>query len=160
MLTIQAADLNHPDHGRAIVALLDEYARHPMGGGKPLLDYVRSNLVQELAARPHARVLLAWDQGQAVGLLIAFEGFSTFACQPLLNIHDITVTESRRGQGVAKALLTAAEDLARQSSCCKLTLEVLSGNSRAQSLYRSLGYEGYQLDPQAGQALFWQKKLD
>ena len=41
----------------------------------------------------------------------------------------------------------------------KLTLEVLEGNSVAQSAYRAFGFEGYELDPQMGKALFWQKKL-
>lgn len=160
MASIQTADLNNPTHGAAIIALLDEYARHPMGGGKGLSDFVKNQLAAQLAARPHAKVLLAWEGEAAIGLLIAFEGFSTFACRPLLNIHDVVVSAPWRGQGHAKALFAAAEDLARQSGCCKLTLEVLSGNHGAQKLYRALGYEGYQLDPAAGQALFWQKKLD
>ena len=28
-----------------------------------------------------------------------------------------------------------------------------------QSAYRKLGFSGYQLDPQLGKALFWEKKL-
>jgi hypothetical protein len=43
--------------------------------------------------------------------------------------------------------------------CCKLTLEVLSGNTTAQTSYQRFGFAQYQLDPAAGQALFMQKWL-
>jgi hypothetical protein len=36
---------------------------------------------------------------------------------------------------------------------------VLEGNTIAMAAYRSLGFEGYQLDPALGKALFWEKKL-
>jgi ribosomal protein S18 acetylase RimI-like enzyme len=55
--------------------------------------------------------------------------------------------------------LQAAEEEALRRCCCKLTLEVLSNNQVAQTAYRKAGFAGYQLDPKAGQALFWQKKL-
>jgi ribosomal protein S18 acetylase RimI-like enzyme len=51
------------------------------------------------------------------------------------------------------------EELAGRLGCCKLTLEVLEGNSIAQAAYRSLGFDAYQLDPSLGKALFWEKKL-
>ena len=57
------------------------------------------------------------------------------------------------------ALLGAVEAEARRRGACKVTLEVLSGNARAKALYVALGYNDYQLDPEAGHALFWQKKL-
>ncbi|CFP45632.1 acetyltransferase [Bordetella pertussis] len=40
-----------------------------------------------------------------------------------------------------------------------MTLEVLEGNTRAQALYRRLGYAGYELAADTGRAMFWQKKL-
>lgn len=40
-----------------------------------------------------------------------------------------------------------------------MTLEVLSNNHRAQQAYRRFGFAGYALDPEAREALFWQKKL-
>jgi hypothetical protein len=42
---------------------------------------------------------------------------------------------------------------------CKLTLEVLSGNAPALRAYEREGFEGYQLDPAFGHAVFLQKKL-
>ena len=85
--------------------------------------------------------------------------FSTFACRPLLNLHDLGVSPRFQGQGVGKALLSALEQRGLAMGCCKITLEVLEGNAVAQGLYRKQGYEGYALDEHTGRALFWQKKL-
>ena len=144
--------------------LMDEYASGPAGGGQPLKAYARAHLAATLRTRPGAHTLLAVEYDAAgeenfIGLLNAFEGFSTFACKPLLNIHDVVVTESRRGQGTGKQLMQAAEELARELGCCKLTLEVLEGNAKAQGAYKSLGYAGYELDPAMGKALFWEKSI-
>lgn len=78
---------------------------------------------------------------------------------PLLNVHDMVVAAKFRGRGLSRKILSKAEELARERNCCKLTLEVLEGNEIAQRAYRSFGFEGYQLDPRMGRAMFWQKKL-
>jgi ribosomal protein S18 acetylase RimI-like enzyme len=153
------ADPGAPRDGATIVALLHAYASDPMGGGQGLNSAVRARLAQELARRPTVHCLLAHIEERAVGVAVCIEGFSTFACQPLLNLHDIAVLPAERRQGVGRALLRTAEQLARELGCCKLTLEVLSNNLAAQALYASAGFAQYQLDPAAGQALFWQKPL-
>jgi GNAT superfamily N-acetyltransferase len=160
-LTVEVieADLSHPAHAQAVVDLLNSYAQEPEGGGAGLGEQARRDLIPALRRRPDALVLLATQEGRAVGLLNAFEGFSTFAAAPLLNIHDVYVRPMLRGKGVARALFGYAERVARQRGCCKMTLEVLSGNLRAQRLYRAQGFEAYALDEPMGQALFWQKKL-
>ena len=91
--------------------------------------------------------------------LLRTHGFSTFIAKPLINVHDMTVLSDHRGQGIGKALLGAVEAEARRRGACKITLEVLSGNERAKALYVAHGYRDYQLDPQSGHALFWQKRL-
>ncbi|EZP82139.1 putative acetyltransferase [Novosphingobium resinovorum] len=158
-LVITRADFADPADAAAIVAMLDVYARDPMGGGEPLSDDVRERLVPALAQVPGAFVLLACLDGEAVGIANCFTGFSTFAARPLVNIHDIAVAPGHRGKGIARALFAAIEAEALARGACKITLEVLSGNQRAKELYASLGYGDYQLDPETGHALFWQKRL-
>lgn len=158
-LTVELADYANPRDAADIVALLDGYARDPMGGGAPLGDDVRAELVPGLANTPGAFSLIARLDGEAVGLADCFTTFSTFVARPLINIHDLAVRPEYRGRGLGKALLNAVEAEARKRGACKITLEVLSGNERAKALYASRGYADYTLDPEAGHALFWQKRL-
>jgi ribosomal protein S18 acetylase RimI-like enzyme len=158
-LEVIMADLAVPEMAAAIVDLLEQYARDPMGGGDGLTERVKENLIVELAKRPNIRVLLAYVNDTPAGLLVCMEGFSTFACRPLLNIHDIIVSKNYRRRGLAQLLLQKAENIAKELGCCKLTLEVLSGNEAARSTYHKFGFSGYQLDPANGEALFWQKPL-
>ena len=146
-------------HARGIVDVLDSYASDLNGGAQPLTELVRRTLVAELRRRPWVITLLAVEGDQAVGLLIAMEGFSTFKGQPLLNVHDVAVVPERRGSGIGQALFAEAERVARMRGCCKITLEVLSGNERAQRLYQRLGFAPYALDPELGTAQFWEKPL-
>ncbi len=159
MIEIVEADLNIPAHAEAMIQLMDEYALAPMGGGKGLSDYVKANLAAELAKRITAHIVLAFDSAEPAGLVVCLEGFSTFACQPLLNIHDVIVAFPYRGRGLSKLMLQKVEAIAIALGCCKLTLEVLEGNYIAQSAYKAFGFSGYELNPQMGKALFWEKKL-
>ena len=159
-IQVVRADYANPDHAVALVQLLDAYARDPMGGAHPLSDFAKANLVSALAARPQAYSVLAFDGQQAIGLVNCIEGFSTFACRPLVNVHDVAVLSSHRGQKVAEKMLALAESIAIERGACKLTLEVLQGNSGAYRLYQRLGFANYQLDPAMGQAQFMQKWLD
>lgn len=154
-----------PLHANALVSLLDAYARDPMGGGEPLSDFAKVNLISELGARPQAFSVLAFvrvddsvDEVPA-GLVNCIEGFSTFACRPLVNVHDVTVLPQFRGQRVAEVMLALAEEIARERGSCKLTLEVLQGNVGAARLYHRIGFSNYQLDPALGDAQFLQKWL-
>lgn len=157
-LTITLADYRDPRDAADIVALLDAYARDPMGGGAPLAETIKARLAEDLAANPQAFSLLARLDDKAVGLANCFMGYSTFAAAPLVNIHDLAVLPETRGRGVGKALLAAIEAEALKRGACKITLEVLSGNP-ARRLYAREGFGDYQLDPATGHALFWQKRL-
>ncbi|GGB80341.1 N-acetyltransferase [Marinobacterium zhoushanense] len=159
-IEIIEADLGLAEQADAFRQLINEYAKDPMGGGEPLPADILERLPLALAQRDDSYTLIAYSDGKPAGLLNAFEGFSTFACAPLLNIHDVIVASAYRGKGLADQLLEAAEGIARRTGCCKLTLEVLEHNSRAQTVYRRCGYAGYELDPNSGRALFWQKVLN
>lgn len=157
---ILIADYHQPDHQQIIGRLMNHYASDPMGGGEPLSQAVIDNLAKELAKVANAFTVLAMVNGEAVGLINAMQGFSTFKCQPLINIHDVIVADGCRGLGIAQQMMAKVEQVARQRGCCKLTLEVLEGNKAAQASYRNSGFAGYELDPEMGKAMFWQKFLD
>jgi GNAT superfamily N-acetyltransferase len=158
-ITTRIADYGDESDANTVVELLDCYARDPMGGGEPLGEEVRENLIPGLAKTPGAFSILAFDGDRAVGLSNCFTGYSTFAAKPLVNIHDMVVRDGQRGKGVGKAMFDAIHDEARRMGACKVTLEVLSGNHPAKGLYTAQGYGDYELDPDKGHALFWQKRL-
>jgi ribosomal protein S18 acetylase RimI-like enzyme len=156
------ADYANPRHAQVLVELLDAYAQDPMGGGEPLGDFAKRNLIACLAARPQAFSVLAFeapDEKTPMGSVNCIEGFSTFACKPLVNVHDVMVLAAYRGQRVAEKMFALVEAVAQERGACKLTLEVLSGNLGALRLYTRLGFAQYQLDPAAGSAQFLQKWL-
>ena len=101
MIEVARARYDNPAHAAALLDLMDAYARDPAGGGEPLSDFVRAKLIAELAARPFVFSVLAFDGDLPVGLVNAIEGFSTFACRPLVNVHDVVVASSHRGRGIA-----------------------------------------------------------
>lgn len=153
------ADYLNAQHARDIPILLDAYASDPMGGGTPLSEAVKQELVPELSKLPHAFSVLAYVDGEAVGLINCFEAFSTFQCKPLINIHDVVVLKEYRGLDLSQKMLALVEEIARFRGCCKLTLEILSENEIAQSAYRKFGFADFTLDPKLGVALFLEKPL-
>lgn len=158
-IIIKQANYNDPKDGRHLIELLDCYANDPMGGNRALPDYVAQNLVYELSNRREAISILAYVEGQPAGLANCFEGFSTFSCKPLINIHDLIVATEFRGLGLSTKMLKMVEEIAIERNCCKLTLEVLEKNYIAINSYKKFGFNQYQLDPLMGKAEFWEKKL-
>ncbi len=158
-IDIERANYLDPRQAADIVLLLDRYARDPMGGGAPLAPEVQRDLPASLAALPHAVSLLCYVDGRPAGLVNCFEGFSTFSCKKLLNIHDFAIADEFRGLGLSQYMLSEVEAVARERGCAKLTLEVLEGNEAARGAYRKFGFDDYQLDPALGKALFWQKSV-
>lgn len=158
---VSVKKINYLDAADAqtLVDLLDMYACDPMGGGEALSAQVKARLCGDLANHPGAVSWIAYVNGKPAGLLNAFKGYSTFKALPLMNVHDIAVAPAFRGQGVGQALLDALETYAQELGCCKLTLEVLSGNHVAQRSYQHFGFEQYALSAETGQALFMQKWL-
>ncbi|MFC3093451.1 GNAT family N-acetyltransferase [Alteromonas sediminis] len=158
-ITTRIADYNDACDAEHVLALLDHYARDPMGGGEPLSDYVKDNLISALSSRSFTFSVLAFCGDIPVGLANVIEGFSTFACKPLVNVHDLVVHKDYRGRGISHQLLAAVQQEAEARGCVKITLEVLSDNYNACESYKKFGFAPYTLDPEAGPAQFWQKYL-
>ena len=153
-IRIRQADLQNADDRHAVLHLIDVYARDAMGSGQPLPEDTGRRTIDGLRSHPAGSQFVAHDGDQPVGLAVCFSGFSTFAGRPLINVHDLIVLPDYRRQGIARALLKHVETVARQSDCCKLTLEVRHDNATAKSLYQQRGFSagepGYE---------FWTKSL-
>jgi GNAT superfamily N-acetyltransferase len=154
-------DYGNPAHTTLLLQLLQMYAQDPMGGGEAISADTTGRLIAEMAKRPHVFSILVFDtqSEKALGFANCIESFSTFKCRPVVNIHDFAVIPEARGAGVSQVLVEAIAQAAKHRDACKLTLEVLEGNKSAQRAYQKAGFKGYELDPEMGQALFWEKPL-
>jgi GNAT superfamily N-acetyltransferase len=91
---------------------------------------------------PRFRCLLAKQDGQdgvpeALGLLLYFPIYSTFAGEAGLYVEDLVVRQAARGRGIGRALLAACAAEAERQGCARLQLE---WNAPARRLYESLGF--------------------
>jgi len=158
-INVSLVDYHNSRQAQLLIELLDSYAQDPMGGGEPLSANVKQNLIDKLQELPYAFSFICYQDEKPVGLVNCIEGFSTFACKPVLNIHDLVVVSQARGQGICDKMLSFVEQWAKERGVCKLTMEVLEGNTVAQKAYIKAGFSGYELDPKMGKAMFWEKKI-
>jgi ribosomal protein S18 acetylase RimI-like enzyme len=124
-----------------------------------LSAFAKEHLPATMAATPGAFSVIGFQAGNPVALANCFTPLSTFACKPIVNIHDLAVLPHSRGSGVGQQMLSFVEEHARQAGACKITLEVLKGNDRARRSYSRFGFEAYTLDDTTGHALFLQKAI-
>ena len=136
---VRRAALDDAADRERLLVVLDEYLVDPAIGGSAWGPEVRSSVVPGLADAAGI-AFLAFDGGDVVGAAVCLPGYSTFWAKPLLNVHDLAVVGTRRGQGIGRRLLEAVEAEARRRGCCKVTLEVLESNTRARGLYDSYGF--------------------
>jgi ribosomal protein S18 acetylase RimI-like enzyme len=158
-LTIIEANLDNPQHQDAIIAMINAYARDPMGNGQDLPEQVRRDLIPGLRAHRSTLIFLAFHGDAPVGIAVCFIGFSTFTARPLINIHDLAVIPGYRQQGVGRQLLQGVEAKGRALGCGKLTLEVREDNRGAQQLYRDVGFDGLESDSGRPRMWFLEKRL-
>lgn len=142
-----------------LLALLQMYAKDPMGGGGAIEDATVAALPQALAAREYMHSFIVCEDDKPVAFSNCIESFSTFSGKGVMNIHDFAVVPECRGKNVSQFLLKGIQDYAASIDCTKLTLEVLEGNQSAIRAYEKSGFSAYQLNPDLGNAMFWQKAI-
>ncbi len=158
-IEIIEADLDLSAHQQDVLALTAAYALDPMGNDGPLPPGALERLIPGLKNHPTTLIFLAYANGHAVGLATCFRGFSTFAARPLINIHDLVVLPDHRGMGIGHRLLAAIEQKARDTGCCKVTLEVQEYNARARRTYEQAGFNQGLYSRDTGGSLFYWKTL-
>jgi GNAT superfamily N-acetyltransferase len=77
---------------------------------------------------------------EPVGFVQLFPSFSSVAACRIWVLNDLFVAPDARGQGVGRALLEAARQHAVQTGAKRLTLETMTENRAARSLYEEQGY--------------------
>jgi ribosomal protein S18 acetylase RimI-like enzyme len=155
-ITIVEGNLSDKRHCRALVALINAYRSHPMGGRLPKLSgQAGKELIGGLRNHRNVFILFAQCGKNLAGIAVCFPGFSTFWARPLLNVHDLIVSPQFRRRGIGKAIMEAAARKAALLGCCRVTLEVRADNSIAKRLYKKIGF-----GPCPAPMEFWVKSIN
>jgi GNAT superfamily N-acetyltransferase len=85
-------------------------------------------------------IFVANDQGDLVGFTQLYPSFSSVSMKRVWILNDLFVQEVHRNKGVARLLMEAAENYAKQSRAVRIVLATHILNSAAQKLYKSRGY--------------------
>jgi GNAT superfamily N-acetyltransferase len=153
-IQIILGDIYNPVHCAEMLAMLDQYMQDPMGGCLPLSKELGERIIAGLKLQPNYLFFLAHCDGQLAGFANCFVNFSTFKAKQLVNIHDIAIHSDFRKKGIGKALMEAITRYSEEYNFCKITLEVRNDNTKAQKLYKSLGFS--ECKPPM---YFWEKVL-
>jgi len=112
---------------------------------------------------PDCPVFLAVD---ADGALAGFVAVSYGSWNRRLTIWNIAVTPEHRGRGVGRALMSRAEEFARERRAGQIWLEVTNVNAPAIHAYRRMGFSLcgldtslYEFTPAAGEYALYMSKL-
>jgi GNAT superfamily N-acetyltransferase len=86
-----------------------------------------------------AEVLLAEDNGRAVGCAVFYHNYSTFAGKPGIYLEDLFVLPDYRGRGHGRALFQAVVNVAVERGCGRMEWAALNWNEPAIEFYESFG---------------------
>jgi len=125
-----------PDLPR-IAELFDAYRQFYGQPADP--DGARQFLRERLQAGDSV-VLVAEKEKRLVGFTQLYPSFSSVSMKRLWILNDLFVAPIHRRSGVARALMLAAEDLARATGAKGLDLATQKTNAPARTLYEARGW--------------------
>jgi ribosomal protein S18 acetylase RimI-like enzyme len=96
--------------------------------------------LQERFHKKDSTIFVVQDDEHIVGFTQLYPSFSSVSMKRVWILNDLFVEPAWRNKGVAKRLLRAAEDFARETEAVRITLATQISNTAAQALYESLGY--------------------
>jgi AcrR family transcriptional regulator/L-amino acid N-acyltransferase YncA len=135
-LQIVRADREHLEPLAAMFDLYRQFYRQ-----KPDTALARKFIGDNLK-KQRSVVFMALDSdGKALGFTQLYPGWCSVSATPTWVLYDLYVDASVRQRGVGRALMQAAEKMARKSKASRIDLETAVDNYTAQALYESLGYE-------------------
>ncbi|MBN7138093.1 hypothetical protein A7A76_03130 [Lysobacter enzymogenes] len=88
-------------------------------------------------------LLAALDDAAAAGFVQLYPTFSSVRAARVWVLNDLFVEPGARRRGVARALLEAAAEFARNDGAARLELETDHDNAQAQALYDAAGWQRF-----------------
>ncbi len=96
--------------------------------------------VGRLESDPRASALVAVDDAGVVGLITTHLRDTMNHAAPLAQITLLVVDEARRGSGIGRVLVTAAEHWARECGCKRIVVTTALQRAEAHEFYERLDY--------------------
>lgn len=90
---------------------------------------------------PKGIAFLARAEGATIGYAGVLEKIAIHSATPRFDIQHLHVVDTRRGQGVGRALIAAAKAHAAERGAGGLTIGTDPRNATAQAAYRAMGLE-------------------
>jgi GNAT superfamily N-acetyltransferase len=118
---------------------------------------VLAERVRELLAAGEITVLLGGSGPHGLAVLRFRPSFWTGALDCYL--EELYVVPARRGQGLGRALMEAAIDLARREGATHMDLGTSEDDVAARSLYESLGFDNHEGKPDGPISYFYEREL-
>jgi GNAT superfamily N-acetyltransferase len=134
ILTIRRAHENDVDR---IAPLFDTYRQFYAQAPDPQRAH---DWLQARLQRDESVMLVAERNGTAVGFTQLYPMFSSVRTARLWILNDLFVAADARRQGVARELLEAAAQFARDDGAAGLMLETSRDNQPARALYIAAGW--------------------
>ena len=121
-----------------VAPLFDAYRQFYEQPANPALarEFIRARM-----ANQESEILLALGAGgEPIGFCQLYPTFCSVEAQPIFSLYDLFVVPAARRSGAGRALLLAAEQLARKRGKARMDLTTAKTNKTAQSVYESLGW--------------------
>lgn len=96
--------------------------------------------LEGLANDANARVFVADSAGEAIGLATVHVRHTINHAAPIAQLTLLVVDEAKRGRGVGRLLVEAAERWAHERGCHRIVVTTALQRSDAHSFYERLGY--------------------
>jgi ribosomal protein S18 acetylase RimI-like enzyme len=136
----------HPDDEGAVLRIATRLADFPVPSWRTPEEIARADddilRAQLMAPREDALLLVAeLIPGTPAGCILVTTRVDYFTHQPHAYIEVIVVDVNAEGQGVASALMSAAEEWARARGLGRMSLNVWESNAKARRFYDRSGYQ-------------------
>ncbi len=127
-----------PDDLDSLAPLFDAYRRFYAQPGDIALA---SAYLHARMERGESVILVAEAEGALLGFCQLYATWCSIAAAPIFVLYDLFVDDGVRRAGVGRTLMLAAQAFAREAGASRLDLSTARGNTRAQALYESLGWQ-------------------
>jgi len=135
MLEIQTAQLS--DLAPILQLLHTQLQEHDIVLTDQVLQRATQGLIED---HKLGRILTARLDGELVGVAVISFLWTLEHGGPAAWLDEVYVEPSRRGGGIGRKLVEAAMQVAHDSGCIALDLEVDAGHEAAERLYERMGF--------------------